>query len=121
VKFRVGNGKEITLCTLPLGVCPPQEKQKDLDGKEMVVCSQPHTVLTNWQVVEVEKLPADDVRRYMTADPVTARTDTLIRTLARMMIDAHIHRVIVVDEQQRPVGVVSSTDILSAVAYAESV
>jgi len=38
-----------------------------------------------------------------------------------MMIDAHIHRVIVVDEQQRPVGVVSSTDILSAVAYAESV
>jgi predicted transcriptional regulator len=35
--------------------------------------------------------------------------------LARMMLDAHIHRVIVVDEQNRPVGVVSSTDILAAV------
>ena len=36
-----------------------------------------------------------------------------------MMIDAHIHRVIVVDEDRIPVGVVSSTDILAALAYAE--
>jgi CBS domain-containing protein len=86
----------------------------------MVVCSQPHTVLTNWQVVEVEKLPADEVRQYMSADPVTAWSDIPLRVLARMMIDAHIHRIIVVDEQQRPVGVVSSTDIVAAVACAGS-
>jgi predicted transcriptional regulator len=34
------------------------------------------------------------------------------------MLDAHIHRLIVVDEAGAPVGVISSTDILSAVAYA---
>jgi CBS domain-containing protein len=33
-----------------------------------------------------------------------------------MMRDAHIHRVIVVDDRGRPVGVVTSTDILAAVA-----
>ncbi len=36
-----------------------------------------------------------------------------------MMIDAHIHRVIVVDKDERPIGIVSSTDILAAVAHAD--
>jgi CBS domain-containing protein len=34
-----------------------------------------------------------------------------------MMIDAHIHRVIVVDEEERPIGIVSNTDVLAALAY----
>jgi CBS domain-containing protein len=58
------------------------------------------------------------VGRYMTQDPVTVSPGTHISDLARMMTDAHIHRVIVVDGQNRPVGIVSSTDILAAVAYA---
>ena len=37
-----------------------------------------------------------------------------------MMLDAHIHHLIVVDERRRPVGIVTSTDILAAVAYLES-
>jgi predicted transcriptional regulator len=36
------------------------------------------------------------------------------------MIEAHIHRVIVVDERDQPIGIVSSTDILGAVAQADS-
>ncbi len=32
------------------------------------------------------------------------------------MTDAHIHRVIIVDDQGRPTGIVSSMDILAAVA-----
>jgi len=39
-----------------------------------------------------------------------------IGDLANMMIDAHIHRVIVVDSNERPIGIVSTTDILAAVA-----
>jgi len=31
------------------------------------------------------------------------------------MLDAHIHRIIVVDEDQHPVGVISSTDMLAAI------
>jgi CBS domain-containing protein len=75
-------------------------------------------VLADWQVVDAEALPADEVRQYMTADPVAAAPDTPVRALARMMLDAHVHRVIVVDGGRRPVGVVSTTDVLAALAYA---
>jgi len=118
-KHRTSDGKEVMLCTLPPGVCPIQVKQEELGGETLIVCSQPHCVLVDWQVVDVEKLPTDEVRRFMTPDPVTARPATSIRVLARMMIDAHIHRIIVVDEERKPIGVVSSTDVLAALAYSD--
>lgn len=73
---------------------------------------------TAWQVLDVQTLPKDEVARYMTADPVTVSPALGITDVARIMTDAHIHRVIVVDGRDRPVGLVSSTDILAAVAYA---
>jgi CBS domain-containing protein len=116
-KHRTSDGKEVTRCTLPPGVCPIQVKQEEPGGEKLIVCSQPHCVLVDWQVVDVEKLPTDEVRRFMTPDPVTAQPATSIRVLARMMIDAHIHRVIVVDGERKPIGVVSSTDLLATLAY----
>lgn len=74
---------------------------------------------TEWQVIEVETLPTDAVSRYMTADPVTVRPTATIREVARRMVDAHIHRVVVVDDARRPVGLVSSTDLVAAIAYCE--
>jgi CBS domain-containing protein len=71
-----------------------------------------------WQVMDAETLPKDAVSRYMTADPVMTAPSTPIDQVARMMVDAHIHRVIVADAERRPVGVVSSTDILAAIAFA---
>jgi CBS domain-containing protein len=119
VKHRTADGRDVVLCTLAPGACPIQAHQTARDGEEMLVCSQPHCVLVDWQAVEVEKLPTEEVRQFMTADPVTVTPDTPIRVLARMMIDAHIHRVIVVDEERRPLGVVSSTDLLAALAEFE--
>ena len=78
----------------------------------------PGCIHSPWQLPDVEELPVDEVRRYMTADPVTATTTTPIGELARMMLDAHIHRVVIVDEDRHPVGIVSATDILAAVAEA---
>jgi CBS domain-containing protein len=72
-----------------------------------------------WQVMDTQVLPHDEVSRFMTADPVTVTPATPIVELARKMLDAHIHRVIVIDELDRPIGVVSSTDVLAAVAYAD--
>ena len=60
----------------------------------------------------------DTVRDRMTCDPVTVIPSTPLQKLAEMMLDAHIHRVIVVDKDHRPIGIVSSTDILAAVARA---
>ncbi len=116
VKRRLADGRDVTLCTLAPGVCPIQTKQRGPTGEEMLVCSEPHCVLVDWQVVDVEKLPDLQVRNFMTADPVTVSTAVPIHTLAQMMIDAHIHRVIVVDEKRRPIGIVSSTDLLAALA-----
>jgi CBS domain-containing protein len=74
----------------------------------------------DWHVLEPDKLPADRVVNSMTANPVTVPPDTPIDRLARLMLDAHIHRLIVVDNERRPIGVVSSTDILAAVAFRDS-
>jgi len=73
-------------------------------------------VCADWQMVCPADLPPEAVAKYMTANPVTATTTTPVAALARMMVDAHIHRVIIVDEEDRPVGIVSATDILAAVA-----
>jgi CBS domain-containing membrane protein len=75
-------------------------------------------VCADWQVVEEDELPTDQVRRHMTPNPVTAGPGTPIRQLARELIEARTHRVIIVDERERPVGIVSSTDILAAVTRA---
>jgi CBS domain-containing protein len=64
-------------------------------------------------------VPADTVAEHMTADPVMAPAATPVRDLARMMLDADIHRVIIVDTERRPVGIVSSTDLLAALVYAD--
>jgi CBS domain-containing protein len=117
LKHRVRNGHEETLCILPSGACPVQAEQTGPDQQKLITCSQPHCVLADWQVVDVEKSLADELRHYMTADPVTVGPETPIRYLARIMIDAHVHRVIVVDEERRPIGIVSGTDVLAAVAY----
>ena len=81
----------------------------------------PAPPVCSWQVLEeLDDLPSDRGSAHMTADPVTVPPGTPIVQPARTMLDAHIHRVIVVDERRRPVGVVSSTDILAAVARADA-
>jgi CBS-domain-containing membrane protein len=117
LKYREPGGEERVLCTLPAGVCPVQRREQCADAQR-IFCSQPHGVLSDWQVVTVEELPTEEVRHFMTPDPVMVTPDTPIADLARWMVDAHIHRVIVVDAQRRPIGIVSSTDILASVAHA---
>lgn len=80
----------------------------------------PGCVCSEWEVVEQDwdALPADAVSQYMTPDPVMVQPATPIGDLAQMMVDAHIHRLIVAGEDRRPIGIVSSTDVLAAVARA---
>jgi CBS-domain-containing membrane protein len=54
------------------------------------------------------------VRDFMTTDLVVTRPTDPIADLAQKMIDAHIHRLIVVDAERRPVGIVSSMDCMMA-------
>jgi CBS domain-containing protein len=113
LKHQGANGEERVLWTLPLDVCSLQRQ----NGEDNI-CNQPHEVLADWQVVNVEQLPTENVGQFMTSDLVTVAVDLPLPELARRMVDAHVHRVIVVDRLHRPVGIVSNTDILAGIARA---
>jgi CBS domain-containing protein len=68
------------------------------------------------EVINIEDAPHSEVRHYMTVDTVTVKPATPVGELAQKMVDAHIHRVLVVADGNRVRGIVSSTDILAAVA-----
>jgi CBS domain-containing protein len=109
-----GVGRAAAVCSLPGGVCPLQTAGIGPSGEEVMSCSQPHCVLVEWQVLEKELFPDDVVHHHMTTNLVTAFLHTRVAELARMMVDARVHRVIIVDEDDRPIGLVSGTDVLVA-------
>ncbi len=75
------------------------------------------TIAQSWQIPEADLEPRCYVEDFMTKDPVQVSPATPIGELARLMMEAHIHRIIVVDmHSRRPLGIVSSMDILAAVA-----
>jgi CBS domain-containing protein len=118
VKGRLLTGEEAVICTLAEGNCPLQVMRPTTGGRHTALCTLLPLNLKDQQQA-IEDLPGDAVRRYMTADVVTVGPRTPLPKLARMMIDAHIHRIIVVDKKRRPLGIVSSTDLLAVLAYSE--
>lgn len=118
VKGRLLTGEEAVICTLAEGLCPLQAMRSTTGGRHTALCTLSSASRSDQQQ-EFEDLPGDAISRYMTTDIVTTGPETPLSRLARMMIDAHIHRLIVVDEKQRPIGVVSSTDLLAAMAYSD--
>jgi CBS domain-containing protein len=116
---REPGGRETTLCLLPEGACPLQRLREVAGGKPGVVCIEPHSVPTDWQVVEVESLPGDAVRDFMTTAPVAVGAGTPVPELARLMLEHGVHRLVVLDPQGRPAGVVSADDLLQVLAHPE--
>ena len=75
------------------------------------------SISQSWQIPEGNLQPCCQVEEFMTKDPVLVPPSTPIGKLAQMMVDANIHRIIVADMgTRRPLGVVSSMDILAAMA-----
>jgi CBS domain-containing protein len=56
------------------------------------------------------------VEEFMSVDPVTARTDEPITAVAQRMVRERVHRVIVVDQDNRLRGIVTTLDILKRIA-----
>jgi CBS domain-containing protein len=81
----------------------------------------PGCACSEWKIIyydDWDSFPAESVYHYMTADPIVVAPTTPLGELARIMVDAHIHRLIVADADRRPIGMVSSTDVMAAVARA---
>ncbi len=96
--------------------CADFVREMTKTGRETLECENKECVYSDWQVVDIDTLTTDSVRQCMTTDPVTADVNTPIAELARMMVDAHVHRIIIVDSNYSPCGIVSTTDILAAVS-----
>ena len=118
-RYRGSRGEESVLCTRPAGQCSCQTPAELPGGFALQVCPEPNCVALEWQMVELETLPAEDVRHYMTCEPVTVRPDTGVRKIARRMLDARVRRVIVTDPENRPVGIVSVSDLMTALAFGD--
>jgi CBS domain-containing protein len=69
-------------------------------------------------VFEVEEIMHDLVRRHMTTAVQTVDQDRSLLGAARCMCNEHIHRLIVLDENETPVGVLSSLDVVAAMVGA---
>jgi len=88
-------------------------------GQPHKQCAQATAFCAAWEIVEPEELPDDAVRNYMTRDVVVTGPTTTIGTLSRLMTDGHIHRIIVAGATGKPIGIVSSTDVLAALSRAD--
>jgi CBS domain-containing protein len=86
------------------------------DASKRTLSAPPESVCHSWKIFGNEPAPTDSVAQHMTSDPVMTAAGTSLGKLAQMMIDADIHRVVVVDSGERPIGIISSIDILGALA-----
>jgi CBS domain-containing protein len=59
------------------------------------------------------------VERFMTTNLVSVRETEPVLKVVTAMVEAHIHRVVVVDASNRLLGIVSTTDILAALLKPE--
>jgi CBS domain-containing protein len=74
------------------------------------------TFIAPWgELIRLDEAAEEEIRCYMTGKPITVTPTTSITEVAQKMAAAHIHRVLVVSEDNRPCGIVTSTDILDAV------
>jgi CBS domain-containing protein len=53
---------------------------------------------------------------FMTSDPITASPATPLTDIASLMVGARVHRVIIIDRLNIPVGIVTSLDMVKALA-----
>jgi CBS domain-containing protein len=63
---------------------------------------------------EIQPRLEDCVTGYMTRDLVSVTEDTPLGVVLRQMVDAHVHRVLVLDRSRRLLGIVTTMDVLAA-------
>jgi CBS domain-containing protein len=89
----------------------------DRDGLLVGVLSQTDIVHARAVGHLWSRWPGLRVRHLMHAPALTADRDMTMEEAAQIMERAHVHRLIVVDDDQlKPVGVISTTDLVRALA-----
>ena len=73
-----------------------------------VVCEQGEDADDTGPIPE----PLICVQDFMTESAVTVRPSATVYEVAALMVDKHIHRVVVVDEEDFPLGMITTLDVL---------
>ncbi len=92
------------------------------DGKILGVVSKTDLVrsMSNEEGQQRDPLgPEPTVEDIMTHEVVAANPDDDIRDVARQMIDGHLHRVLIVDDEE-VVGIVTTLDLLRAFLFLDA-
>jgi CBS-domain-containing membrane protein len=106
VRGRLLNGDEAVICTLAHGSCGFQEERSTTGGRHTDVCSRP----------EKGDFPFGAAPRYMTTNFANVRLGSNLIEMVRRIVDTRVSDLVVLDEFDRPVGIVSATDILITIA-----
>jgi CBS domain-containing protein len=89
----------------------------DRVGRLKGVLSQTDIVRAHASGQPLANWPGLAVRHLMTSPALTIRIDETLLTAARMMEQHHVHRLVVVaPDGEHPVGVLSTTDLVHALA-----
>ncbi|MCS7022393.1 MAG: CBS domain-containing protein [Gemmataceae bacterium] len=112
---RLPGGQEHIHCLLPAGACPFQRLHVRPDGQQVLLCGDPYSVPTDWQLLENDSQPAL-VRDVMTTVIHCVPPHTPVAELARRMLDHGVHRLLVTDPADRLLGIVSADDLLQVLA-----
>ncbi len=68
--------------------------------------------------LHLEDVPQDAVEAYMSRDVQSVRSTDGMLDAARRMCQQHVHRVVVLDERGKPIGLLSSLDVVAAMIAA---
>lgn len=69
---------------------------------------------TGWPI-QIEPVRDDRVRDHMSPFVRTIRQDAPILNAARVMVSEHLHRLIIVDADERPTGVLGALDVVKCI------
>ncbi len=109
VRGRLPNGDEAVICTLADGSCPFQAVQPTTAGRHSDLCLRE----------EAEPPPFGTLSCYVTTGVATVKSEITLPELVRKISDARADRLVVVDDSEHPIGTVSATAVLTAIADCE--
>lgn len=106
VPGRLLTGDHAVICTLAHGSCPFQVERPTTGGRYTDLCNRQDDA----------DLPFGAAPRYVTTTFVSIRPQTPLTEMVRHIADNQVDALLVLDESDRPAGIVSATDIAIAVA-----
>ena len=116
----VGVLSTVDILTAAETVADEQQRFAESDFFNSNLALPASVVASRLEEVRDKLAPAAEqpIEQFMTSDLVSVGKDTPLVTVVEKIVDAHIHRVIVLDTDQQLLGIISTTDILAALLRA---